>query len=91
MKKLAIMALASLYALTGCERKLVVECIEPLKQYDQLIQLPQLNENEKKHLIELRNQLEYEAKHANTEHFAIAACGSAYSKIQSLQKQYTKE
>ncbi|XKM14338.1 hypothetical protein RCS94_03980 [Orbaceae bacterium ac157xtp] len=71
MKKLIIVVTA-LSILTGCERRLPVECNVPLKMYDELIGVV-TDENIKKQLIDLRNQTEYSAKHASTEHLAIVA------------------
>ncbi|XKM12503.1 hypothetical protein RCS94_05635 [Orbaceae bacterium ac157xtp] len=86
MKKL-IIAMIALSILTGCERRLPVECDVPLKMYDELIGVV-TDENIKNHLIVLRNKTEYDAKHASTEHFAIVACASTYQKIESLKQKF---
>lgn len=91
MKNLIIMLLVSLYTLTGCEKKIPVECVEPLKMYDELIKLSSISEDEKKQLIDFRNQLKRDVKNARTEHLAIVVCGESYTKLQLLKQQYNKD
>lgn len=87
MKSLTVIIFTCIIVLVGCEQKLPLECSEPLKMYDELINRSDISIEQKKQLMDSRNQLVSDAKNARTEHLAIVVCGDSYNKISEYKRQ----